>query len=177
MRAATASSSSSQSASASSSPATSHRRYLKELSTHLSRLRLSFTRPTATATSRSVAVRPVDRLAVYRALQSRHCYFVEFACIELPDAIAEVGERRVGVRLRVSGEDGEVREERAEVVVEVKRLVQGDGRRKRSEEALRENRRRELERTGGVDEDEAEDAAAARAKKKGQERAGVSKAR
>ena len=173
LRAAAAASPSPSSASAAASSQSQQRRYLKEVTAHLSRLRLTIARPTVANAAQGPLVRPVTRMEVYRELVRRHCLFVQLDGVDVGDeGVKDVGERKVGVRVRVRGEDGDMREERAEVTLDVQRLVQGDGLRKRLEGQAKEAQRKDAGGGGGAHDDGEESRG-----RKQQERAGASKTR
>jgi ribosomal protein L9 len=142
------------------------RRYLKELITVVSHLRLTFNRHAPDGAS-AFNGRPVTKLAIYQALQRRHCYFIEYADIDMQetDSLLHIGERAVGVELRV----GELRE-RTELRVVVQRLAEVDEMAKirKAEDELQEQQAN-ADSPGRGDDDDDE-----RQSVKGEQRAGIS---
>ena len=165
------------------SAATNHsRRYLKELTAHLGRLRLLFYRQSRTATG-AFQGRPIDTLAVYRRLITQHkAYYLHYADLTLPAPITALGSHVLEVRVRAVEEGGTgEREEVVRLGVQVLRGNETDeiARQRKVDEAL-EALEEAKSRAAGNAADDGADGEASEQKKgsaKGRERAGVSKMR
>ena len=158
------------------------RRYLQELTAHVSRLPIVFYKEAAAATGRFQG-RPIDTLAIYRRLLTQHkTYFLHYSDLALPthsnQPITALGSHQLEVRVRAVEEGGSgEREEVVRVEVRVLRGNEADEvakqrRAEEAEEALEAARDR-----GEVDEDADAQAGAQKSNAKGRERAGVSKMR